>query len=144
VGGKDAHGLTVNVPVPPGATGDVLRRALDQVAAPVIDSFSPTWVLVSAGFDAHRADPLADLSLSSRDFADLARTVQGYAPRPGRLALFLEGGYDLDALRTSVASTLGALLGTPDPTEGPTAGGPGLERVGQAAVERNQALEHRG
>ncbi|HEV3265047.1 MAG TPA: histone deacetylase [Acidimicrobiales bacterium] len=144
VGGKDAHGLTVNVPVPPGATGDVLRRALDQVAAPVIDRFSPTWVLVSAGFDAHRADPLADLSLSSRDFADLARTVQGYAPRPGRLALFLEGGYDLDALRTSVASTLGALLGTPDPTEGPTAGGPGLERVGQAAVERNQALEHRG
>ncbi|HWD51276.1 MAG TPA: histone deacetylase [Acidimicrobiales bacterium] len=141
VGGTDAYGLTVNVPVPPGATGDVIRGALDQVAAPVIDGFSPTWVLVSAGFDAHRSDPLADLSLSGRDFADLARTVRGYAPRPGRLALFLEGGYDLDALRTSVSSTLGALLGAPDPTEGPTTGGPGLERVGMAAAERARALE---
>ncbi|MGH9098251.1 MAG: histone deacetylase family protein [Acidimicrobiales bacterium] len=141
VGGADAFGLTVNVPVPPGATGDVIRRALDQVATPVIDSFSPTWVLVSAGFDAHRADPLADLSLSSRDFADLARTVRGYAPRPGRLALFLEGGYDLDALRSSVSSTLGALLGARDPTEGPTTGGPGLKRVELAAAERTRALE---
>jgi acetoin utilization deacetylase AcuC-like enzyme len=141
VGGADAFGLTVNVPVPPGATGDVVRRALDQVAAPVIDSFSPTWVLVSAGFDAHRADPLADLSLSSRDFADLARTVSGYAPRPGRLALFLEGGYNLDALRGSVSSTLGALVGAPEATEGPTSGGPGLKRVERAAAERARALE---
>ncbi len=143
VGGTDAYGLTVNVPVPPGATGDVVRSALDRVAAPVIDSFSPTWVLVSAGFDAHRADPLADLALSSRDFADLARMVRGYAPRPGRLALFLEGGYDLDALRSSVSSTLGALLGAPSQSEPPTSGGPGLERVGQVGAERNRALEAR-
>jgi acetoin utilization deacetylase AcuC-like enzyme len=141
VGGAGAYGLTVNVPVPPGATGDLIRLALDQVAAPVIDGFSPTWVLVSAGFDAHRADPLADLSLSSRDFADLARTVHGYAPRTGRLALFLEGGYDLDALRSSVSSTLGALLGAPDPAGRPTAGGPGLQQVHQAIEERKRALE---
>src|SRR5665811_291632 len=81
-GGQGACGLTVNVPLPPGATGDVVRHALDEVAAPVIDSFSPTWVLVSAGFDAHRADPLADLALSGRDFADLAQMVAGYAPGP--------------------------------------------------------------
>ena len=143
VGGADAFGLTVNVPLPPGATGDVVRGALDQVAAPVIDRFSPTWVLVSAGFDAHRADPLADLALSSRDFADLARTVGGYVPRPGRLVLFLEGGYDLDALRHSVSSTLGALVGAPGESDPATTGGPGLERVRQVGIERDRTLEAR-
>ena len=74
-------------------------RALDEVVAPVADRFAPTWVLVSAGFDAHRDDPLADLALSSGDFAHLAAIVRGFAPRSGRLAIFLEGGYDLDAVR---------------------------------------------
>jgi acetoin utilization deacetylase AcuC-like enzyme len=140
VGGPDALGLTVNVPLPPGATGDIVRRAIDEIAGPVIDRFAPTWVLVSAGFDAHRLDPLADLSLSSRDFADLATLVSGYAPGPGRLALFLEGGYDLEALRSSVSSTLGALIGAPEENDSPTSGGPGLEQVHQAAEGRDQAL----
>ena len=60
-GGRTLLGLTVNLPLPPGATGDVVRRALEEVAAPVVERFGPTWVLVSAGFDAHRADPLANL-----------------------------------------------------------------------------------
>lgn len=142
VGGSDARGLTVNVPLPAGATGDVVRRALDQVAAPVIDGFDPTWVLISAGFDAHRADPLADLALSSGDFADLARTVAGYAPRPGRVVVHLEGGYDLGALRSSVAATLGALADAPERAgaEHPTSGGPGVELVQRAATQRERAL----
>jgi acetoin utilization deacetylase AcuC-like enzyme len=140
VGGPAARGLTVNVPLPPGATGDVVRLALDDVAAPVIDAFGPTWVLISAGFDAHRADPLADLALSSGDFADLARTVSAYAPRPGRVALFLEGGYDLEALRSSVAATLGALVGHAHGTERPTSGGPGAQAVAKAVVRRAGAL----
>jgi acetoin utilization deacetylase AcuC-like enzyme len=142
VGGDEARGLTVNVPLPAGATGDVVRRALDEVAAPVIDAFGPTWVLISAGFDAHRADPLADLALSSGDFADLARKVSGYAPRPGRVVVHLEGGYDLGALRHSVAATLGALTDMPERAghEHATAGGPGEELVDRAAVEREQAL----
>jgi len=142
VGGSEAPGLTVNVPLPAGATGDVVRRALDEVAAPVIDAFAPTWVLISAGFDAHRADPLADLALSSGDFADLARTVAGFAPRPGRVVVFLEGGYDLGALRSSVAATLGALVHAPEPSdrEHPTAGGPGAELVDRAAAARQRVL----
>jgi acetoin utilization deacetylase AcuC-like enzyme len=146
IGGQDALGLTVNVPLPAGTTGDVVRRALEDVAAPVIDGFAPTWVLVSAGFDAHRADPLADLALSSGDFAALARTVAGYAPRPGRMALFLEGGYDLDALRSSVAATLGALAGVPGAgaSEPPTSGGPGAEVVGLAVAARHRALGEAG
>ena len=141
VGGDEARGLTVNVPLPAGATGDVVRRALDEVAAPVIEEFGPTWVLISAGFDAHRADPLADLALSSGDYADLARTVAGYAPGPGRVVAYLEGGYDLGALRSSVAATLGALADAPEPVdrEQPTAGGPGVELVDRAAVRAPSA-----
>jgi acetoin utilization deacetylase AcuC-like enzyme len=146
VGGPAALGLTVNVPVPAGSTGDVLRRAMDEVAAPVIEAFGPTWVLVSAGFDAHRADPLANLALSSADFADLAQTVSAYAPRPGRLVVFLEGGYDLEALRSSVSATLGALVGLEAVVEGerPTSGGPGTDAVGRVAVARARALDRGG
>jgi acetoin utilization deacetylase AcuC-like enzyme len=142
VGGPGARGLTVNVPLPAGATGDAVQRALDEVAAPAIDAFGPTWVLISAGFDAHRADPLADLALSSGDFAVLARTVSSWAPRPGRVAVFLEGGYDLEALRSSVAATLGVLSGVSAATgmEPPTSGGRGTEAVTAAAVIRARAL----
>jgi acetoin utilization deacetylase AcuC-like enzyme len=141
VGGSGAPGLTVNVPLPAGATGDVVRRALDEVAAPVISEFGPTWVLVSAGFDAHRDDPLAELALSSADFAELARTARRYAPGPGRLVLFLEGGYDLDALRSSVAASLAALAGaTAGEQEGCTSGGPGTEHVMQAMEARRRAV----
>ena len=91
VGGPAAPGLTFNAPLPPGATGDVVRAALDESARPVVEAFAPDWVLVSCGFDAHEADPLAQLALSSGDFADLARLARELAP-PGRLALFLEKG----------------------------------------------------
>ncbi|MGD0880209.1 MAG: histone deacetylase [Acidimicrobiales bacterium] len=141
IGGPSARGATVNVPLPVGATGDVIRRAFDTVVTPVVDAFSPTWVLVSAGFDAHRADPLADLALSAGDFAELAGIVAGYAPGPGRLIVFLEGGYDLDALRSSVAATLGRLVGADSGGEEPTAGGPGVEQVDAAAVLRRSAID---
>lgn len=110
----------------------MLLRALDEVAAPAIDLFHPTWVLVSAGFDAHRDDPMADLALSSGDFARLATTVAAYVPGPGRLALILEGGYHLGALRDSVRATLGALMGHPSLGEAPTSGGPGAAQVATA------------
>jgi acetoin utilization deacetylase AcuC-like enzyme len=140
VGGPLARGGTVNVPVPPGATGDVVRRALDEVVAPVVADFAPDWVLVSAGFDGHRADPLADLALSSGDFADLARSAAQFAPAPGRLALFLEGGYDLVALRASVSATFAALIDATGSGEPPTSGGPGTELVARALDERRAAL----
>ncbi|MHB1711169.1 MAG: histone deacetylase family protein [Acidimicrobiales bacterium] len=140
VGGPAALGRTVNIPLPAGATGDILRRGIDEVALPAIDDFDPTWVLVSAGFDAHRADPLAQLALSSGDFAELATTAAGFAPRNGRLALFLEGGYDLDALRISVAAMLGAMLGSAARPEDPTYGGPGTEMVEQARIRRIDTL----
>ena len=140
VGGPAARGLTVNVPLPPGATGDVLRYCFDTVLAPAVELFRPTWALVSAGFDAHRADPLADLGLSAGDFADLARFVAGLVPA-GRLVLVLEGGYDLPAVTASVGSVVSALLGGGFRPEKPTSGGPGRDMVDRARQAHERALE---
>ena len=128
-GGPDAPGTTVNLPLPPGATGDVVRRALDEVAAPVVERFDPTWVLVSAGYDGHRRDPLSHFALTAGDFADLGRTAAGFAPGPGRTLLVLEGGYDLQALRMSVGASLAAVLGQRYRPEEPSSGGPGTGAV---------------
>jgi acetoin utilization deacetylase AcuC-like enzyme len=134
IGGAHARGLTVNFPLPAGATGDVALAALDDVVGTSVDQFSPTWVLVSAGFDAHRADPLADLAWSAGDYAALAARVVELAPGPGRVVAFLEGGYDLAALRASVGAT-GAVLAGAEPRlpdgEARTGGGPGRDVVEQ-------------
>ena len=98
--------------------------------------FAPTWVLVSAGYDAHRDDPLADLAWSAGDYAMLTRTVRSFVPTAGRLVAFLEGGYDLDALRRSVAATAAAMAGTDIDSEPPTSGGPGRDAVALVATIR--------
>jgi acetoin utilization deacetylase AcuC-like enzyme len=128
-GGPGAPGATVNVPLPAGTTGEMYRRALDDVVADVSAAFGTTWVLVSAGFDAHRDDPLADHRLGAGDYAELAARVAALAPGSGRVVCFLEGGYDLDALRRSVAATVGRLTATYEGDEAPTHGGPGAEVV---------------
>jgi len=74
--------------------------------------------------------------LSAGDFADLSRRVAGYAPGPGRLVLFLEGGYDLEALTTSVGASLAALADVPYRPEPATSGGPGAKVVEAARQQR--------
>jgi acetoin utilization deacetylase AcuC-like enzyme len=140
VGGTGAPGSTVNLPLPPGATGDVVLEALESLALPTIEAFAPTWVLVSAGFDAHRDDPLADLDLSAGDFADLSSWVAARAPATGRLVLFLEGGYDLDALRASVGAAAAAALGERYRPEKATSGGPGRDVLPLIGRRRDEAL----
>ncbi|HTL86201.1 MAG TPA: histone deacetylase [Acidimicrobiia bacterium] len=132
VGAGAGAGTTVNFPVPAGTTGDVYLAALDEVVAPIVERFGPTWVLISAGYDAHRADPLTGLGLSSGDFADLTARIRAFAP-PGRTIAFLEGGYDLDALRDGVAATVTTLLDAPARPEPATTGGPGHTVVRAAA-----------
>ncbi len=143
VGGPGARGCTVNVPLPPGATGDVVLQALDVVARPTIEGFAPDWVLVSCGFDAHRDDPLAQLALSAGDFAEMARVVREFAP-PGRLALFLEGGYNPVSLAASTEVTLAALLELPGHGGTPTEGGPGYAALEADWADRRRALEGGG
>lgn len=124
VGSGIGAGATVNFPLPSGATGDVYLAAIDTVVAPLVERLDPTWVLVSAGYDAHRADPLTGLGLSAGDYADLTARVLELAPS-GRTIVFLEGGYDLEALRDSVSATVSTLVGAAVRPEPATANGPG-------------------
>src|SRR5579875_357824 len=136
-GGPHARGLTINLPVPPGATGDVLLYAYDEVVAPAVAAFEPTWVLVSSGFDAHRADPLAHLALSAGDYAELAKWAAALVP--GRLAIVMEGGYDLRAVCMSAGAMLSALFDGHYRPEPPTSGGPGREAIDAAKNARAAA-----
>jgi acetoin utilization deacetylase AcuC-like enzyme len=129
VGEGEGRGYTMNIPVPPGTTGDVYLAAFDQLVAPLADRFQPTWVLVSAGFDAHRSDPITELGLSAGDYAPLTRRVLELVPA-GRRIVMLEGGYDLDALANSSATVMRELAGVhAAPIEQPTAGGPGAQVI---------------
>ncbi len=110
VGTGAGIGTTVNLPVPPGTAGDDYRYAMDSLVVPVVENFKPDWLLISAGFDAHRADPLTDLGLTSGDYADLMGSLANLVST-GRVIAFLEGGYDLAALSDSVGASVAALLG---------------------------------
>ncbi len=104
-GAAGADGTTINFPFPMGTAGEPYAWTMDSVVVPVLRQFAPDWVLVSAGYDAHRADPLAGIRLSSADYGRLGAALAAEAPT-GRTIFYLEGGYDLDALRRSAAATL--------------------------------------
>jgi len=133
-------GTTVNLPFPAGATGDVYRAAIDEVVGPLAEGWGPTWLVLSAGFDAHRRDPLTGLALTAGDFADLTRELQTLVAR-GRCVVYLEGGYDLEALAASTAATLSALTGGNHRPEPASSGGPGRTVVDEVvdAVARRHA-----
>ncbi|MGY6500784.1 MAG: histone deacetylase family protein [Acidimicrobiales bacterium] len=133
IGTGEGRGTTINVPVPQGTTGDVLRAAIEVVVAPKVASFAPTWLLLSAGFDAHRDDPLTSMGLASGDFCDMTADLLSFAPAGRRLA-FLEGGYHLEALTDSTAAMLAALVGEVLHPERPTSGGPGRSVVDDVAM----------
>lgn len=120
----DGTGRTINFPMPSGTTGDVYVRAFDEVIEPALEEFGADWVLISAGFDAHRADPLTNLGLTSGDYAALCTRIV-LSTAPGRRIAFLEGGYDLTALADSTAACVGALLGESHAPEAQSNGGPG-------------------
>ncbi len=140
VGAGEGRGATVNVPLPAGATGDVYRRAVEELIAEVAAEHRTTWLLVSAGFDAHRADPLTGLGLRAGDFADITSDLVALVPA-GRRLLFLEGGYDLDGLADSVGSTLARLADVDHRPEPATSGGPGHDAVAAAVAVHRAALD---
>jgi len=112
VGSGAGEGFTVNLPVPAGAEEDLWLSLLEHVVVPVAIEFAPQLVLISAGFDGHRADPLASCLLEATSFAQMACHVREMAKRLGApLGAVLEGGYDVAALAESVAATLAALGG---------------------------------
>ena len=135
-GGPNAPMSNLNLPFPRGTRGDVFRRAVDDIIAPVIARFAPDWLFISAGLDGHRADPLAGLELTSADFADLAVRLQALVPA-GRVLVALEGGYDLEALAFSTGATLSALIGETYRPELASAGEIGLPTIAAAKQRWN-------
>jgi acetoin utilization deacetylase AcuC-like enzyme len=119
VGSGDGVGYTVNLPVPGGSGDGVWCSMAAHVVAPLIRSFSPELVLVSAGFDAHADDPLASCRVTDAGFAAMAASVRTAAAEVGaQVALVLEGGYDVGALSRSLCDVL-EVLGAGDPPPAP-------------------------
>jgi acetoin utilization deacetylase AcuC-like enzyme len=130
VGSGPGRGFTVNLPVRPGSGDDVFCALVDRVAVPLARAFAPQLVLVSAGYDAHRDDPLGECAVTEEGFAAMARSVRWVAETlDAPVGCVLEGGYDVEALARSVAATLVALR---EPVVAPGADGDGAPFVMQA------------
>jgi acetoin utilization deacetylase AcuC-like enzyme len=105
-------GNLLNAPLPPDTGSQVFRQTWEERLLPRLDAFRPQLLLISAGFDAHRADPLAQLQLDADDYTWLTTRLMNLARihAGGRVVSTLEGGYDLDALAASAAAHVGALM----------------------------------
>ena len=106
------EGFTINVPMEAGEGDEEYRAIFHKTLVPAADDFKPEFVIISAGFDAHRDDPLASMGLTEEGYADLTHIVTGIANRhaQGRILSSLEGGYNLTALASSVDRHIQALL----------------------------------
>jgi acetoin utilization deacetylase AcuC-like enzyme len=105
-GRGEGEGLTVNIPLPAGTGEDEYRSAFVERVVPALREYAPGLLIISAGFDAHRDDPLADMRLTDTSYRELTLLVAGIAP----LVSVLEGGYNLAALSVSVGEHLRALM----------------------------------
>lgn len=108
---RGAQGQVLNVPLAPGSDGAVMRGAYEAQVFPRLEAFRPELILISAGFDAHARDPLAQLMWDEEDYAWLTGRLCDLADAhaAGRVVSTLEGGYDLEALQASVAAHVGVL-----------------------------------
>jgi acetoin utilization deacetylase AcuC-like enzyme len=103
-----AHGQIHNAPLRSGDGGAQFMEAYTSRILPALGAFQPDFMVVSAGFDGHFNDPLANLNLTPHDFSEVTKRLLDYAPR---VVSLLEGGYDLDGLATSAAAHIKALMG---------------------------------
>jgi acetoin utilization deacetylase AcuC-like enzyme len=127
-GAGEGEGYTVNLPVPPGSGHDEWLALVQQVVVPIAHAYEPRFVFVSAGFDAHRDDPLASCTLTEASYAAMTACVRTLAAQVrAPVAIVLEGGYDLGALARSVAATMAAALGEEAPDDAPP--GPLVDRA---------------
>ena len=136
VGEGKGRGFTVNVPLPPRCDDAEFDAAFDRILAPVAKGFKPEFILVSAGFDTHRADPLGGMAMTENGFARLTGRLLELAREwcGGKVVLTLEGGYDLKGLAGSVAAVIEVCLGRQPVPAGKLDPPPGFSRV----VEKSQ------
>jgi acetoin utilization deacetylase AcuC-like enzyme len=122
VGVGAGGGFTVNLPMEAGAIDDDYRVVFAEVVLPVLRQFKPDVILVSAGFDAHERDPLANMRLTTGAFAAMTAELRAVAAEycDERMMLITEGGYDLRALAASLDGVVTTLAGSPGPAAWPT------------------------
>jgi acetoin utilization deacetylase AcuC-like enzyme len=119
-GSGEGEGYTVNLPVPPGSGSDEFLALVQHVVAPIAREWRPDLLCISAGYDAHRDDPLANCEVDDAGYGDMAATMRDLAGDLGvPLLICLEGGYSLGALARSVVATLEAISGDRTPPEAP-------------------------
>ncbi len=113
VGESGEHNTIVNAPLRPGDDGAVFRAAFEERVLPRLRDFRPELIIISAGFDAHFRDPLANINLEESDFVWATQKIMDVADQcaDGRIVSLLEGGYDLQALGSSAAAHVLALMG---------------------------------
>jgi len=109
---RGARNTIVNAPLRPGDGGEQFREAMETTILPRLEEFGPDLVIISAGFDAHMRDPLANLNFMEADYTWVTQKLMDLADRRagGRVVSLLEGGYDLEALAKSVAAHVTALM----------------------------------
>jgi acetoin utilization deacetylase AcuC-like enzyme len=136
VGKGEGRGFTVNCGLPPGQRDADMGAVWNDLFLPIATAFKPDLVLVSAGFDPHARDPLAQLELTERGFGAMCTAARQLAEQSadGRLVLVLEGGYDLIGLRDSSRTCLEVLAGASESFPS------GSERAGPALAASRQAL----
>ncbi len=107
------EGFTVNIPLPAGCGDEEYLRIFKEIVIPIGGKYKPEWILVSAGFDPHRRDPLGGMDVTERGFGVMASMLLDLAEKHagGKIAFLLEGGYDLKALKSSVAAVLQEMKG---------------------------------
>jgi acetoin utilization deacetylase AcuC-like enzyme len=112
-GERGEHDTIVNAPLAPGDGAAKFRSAFENAILPQLQKFAPELIVISAGFDAHRRDPLANINLDAEDFGWVTRKLMDVAAASagGRVVSVLEGGYDLQGLKESVAAHVTALMG---------------------------------
>jgi acetoin utilization deacetylase AcuC-like enzyme len=132
-GEGEGTGFTVNLPVPAGSGDEIWVSLVEHVVVPLMYAFEPQLVLISAGYDAHREDPVADCTVTEEGFAEMTRAVaRACASLAVPVGAVLEGGYALGALGRSVAATLQA-LSTAATAEGISSRAAGLTRIARQA-----------
>lgn len=112
-GHGEGKGYTANFPLPPGSGDSAFLSIMDEFILPIFDQYKPEMLLISVGFDPHWLDPLGHLSLTAGGYGILIRKIKNWAEQncSGRMALFLEGGYNLEAGEACLQAAVAALLG---------------------------------
>ena len=120
VGVGAGEGFTINIPLPAGCADPEYLQVFQEIIVPAAERFQPEWILVSAGFDPHRRDPLGGMGVTEAGFAAMARRLLALAEKfaGARIAFLLEGGYDLAGLKNSVAAVLDVMQQTSERADG--------------------------